>query len=423
MNVYHFNTTKGGGAGIAALRVFESVTRFDQKVNGLFFSREKAKPEKLFQTFDPYNEQGVLSKLFKLPSRRRYYKALEDQTAENRGRYEKFSLPWQPCKTPFQHFPLPDIIHLHWISDWLDYPSFFESLPPHIPIVWTLHDMNPFTGGCHYTWGCEKFQHHCNNCPQLAYPASNDLSFQGFELKQKVLANRKLYIAANSSWTAEQAAKSRLFSHAKQVQPLHYPVDTDIFKPLDKATCKKQLGLSGSDRVIAFGAERPDNYRKGFDLLLEAIHKIQQTQPDVKLLVFGNMDQQKAKQAGLAKVQTLGFVADPDKQALIYNAADVFVIASRQEAFGQTALEAIACGTPVAGFNVGGIADTVITGKNGLLASTVNAEALAGKIEELLNNDALREAMGKNGREHAVYNFSMEGQGRKMYQLYQEALK
>ncbi len=418
MRVHFFNTTLHGGAAIGAMRQFDSILR--QNVEGTFYSRDANFESSDYATYNPWLHLGLGKKVFKWLAVRNHYRHIEAHTAKLRNVYEKFTPAQLPYVTPYPG-QVPDIVHLHWISDWLDFPSFFASIPVHVPIVWSLHDMFPFTGGCHYNWGCEKFKTSCHHCPQLTFPAENDLSAKGFATKMKVFANRKLYVLANSNWMAQKAKESSLFVNARSIEALHLPIDAAMYRPMSKAECKTKLGIAPDTLVIAFGAERVSNYRKGFDLLIEALRHVDTGNKKVQVLYFGHQSIELEASSPLP-VTALGFVSSGYRQAEVYNAADVFVVPSREEAFGQTALESIASGVPVVGFRVGGLPDVVINEETGLLAAETTALALADKLSRLLVDTKLRNQLGANGILHAKNNFDMINQGRKLSELYQKVL-
>lgn len=419
MKVHFFNKTLSGGAAIGAIRQYESINR--DGVDAKFFTGANTLvlPGQVY--FDPWKSAGYITRAIKRISVSNFYRRIEEQTASLRGRYEKFTPADLPYKTPYPG-EMPDIVHLQWVSDWLDLPSFIGSIPEHVPIFWTLHDMFPFTGGCHYTWGCDKLAQQCGNCPQLVHPAGNDLAAQAFLKKLETYKGRNMYMLANSTWMGDMAKQSKLFKETRLIETLHYPIDIDVYKPLDPITCKQNLGISTDAVVIAFGAESVQNYRKGFDLLIEAVKQMDTVGKDVELVYFGNKSETFEANCSF-KVTHLGFIPSGIRQAEVYNAADIFVVPSREEAFGQTALESAACGTAVVTFNVGGLTDTVIHEKTGLLAEAVSAEALSKAIERLVNDTALREQLGVNGVQHAQNNFSMDGQGQKLIGLYNKALR
>lgn len=419
MNVLHFNASLKGGAAIAALRICNSLKPFVEQMTFYSLTGDGGPDHRKMPGFQ---QQGGVSDLVSRLKWSMYYRKLNQVTAGKLNKYEKFTPAEIPIKTTLPvNSGQPDLIHLHWTSDMINHPSFFASVPNNLPVVFTCHDMNPFTGGCHYTWGCDKFAKNCGNCPQLAVSGTNDLSAKTHSIKTNVLHNKQVHVVGNSYWIEEQAKKSRVFASAKSFQTVHYPIDTELFKPLDKAAAKAILGLPADARVVSFGAERFDNQRKGFKPLLQALERIKENIPALECLVFGGGNAAEGSSQSLP-LRYMGFVGSGYLQRIIYSASDVFIIPSLEEAFGQTALEAMACGTPVVGFETGGIVDMIEHGKTGYLATCGDANSLAEQITAMLNNDEQRVQMGKNAREKAVDNFNEARQGALYFEVYKNAL-
>ena len=416
MKVLHFNASIKGGAAIAAHRIFNAVSA---NVEEAYFYSAGEVGEPLHEVMPAF--KGTAS-MFNRLKWSLFYRNLAKHTTGKLGKYEKFTPAKLPIDTPLptQH-GLPDIIHLHWTSEMIDYPSFFASIPDHIPIIWTCHDMNPFTGGCHYTWGCTKFEQQCQNCPQLSISGSNDLSAQTQKVKVGSLKGQQLHIVGNSTWIEEQARKSKVFANAISYQTIHYPIDVDTLVPLDKQKAKELLGIPEGAKVICFGAERFTNERKGFSLLIDALKRVKAEVPEAYCLVFGSGNGI-ADDSSLPTIKYIGFMESIWLQRIVYSAADTFVIPSRQEAFGMTAIEAMACGTAVVGFDVGGIVDMILHGETGLLAPVDNVDGLAEALVRLLTDDTLLSQMGITARAFAAENFNIQRQGKLYFDLYEKAI-
>jgi len=332
--------------------------------------------------------------------------------------FEVFSDDRSPLKTGFfNQLPDADIYNLHWISGFVDLPSFFKKINK--PIVWTLHDMFPFTGGCHYNSGCENYLWYCHRCPQLGSKVERDLSYQIWARKLKAISEFKnrLIIRADSYWLANEAKRSSLFKDL-DIDTIHYGIETDEFIFRNKIACRTALNIPVNSRVIVFGAPDITNPRKGLKQLNEALQRVRLKYQDLFLLSFGA--------GGIAAKQDipnlhLGHVANNHLLSLIYNCGDVFVIPSLQEAFGQTALEAMSCEIPVVGFNTGGIPDMIINGKTGYMAETGNTNNLAEAINEVLSlhhNDYIK--MGENCRQKVLEGFTILHQAKKYANVYNQ---
>ncbi len=419
MNIIHFNTYLSGGAAIAARRLHEKLVQYNIASS---FAHQPCADSKGGATYMPLFPAGGLRDLayklmFKIPLKPSPYYYLSNRP---KG-YEPFSFPVTQYKSFFDPRKLnADIINLNWIAEWIDYPSFFASIPDSFPIVWTLHDMNPFTGGCHYSWKCEKFKTGCNSCFQLNEKRNQrDISFRFSKIKRAALAGKSIHVVADSHWLESQARASTIFKNAKSFQTIHYGLDTKIFKPKDKAFCRKLLDIPESSFVICFGAHNIDNKRKGFDLLKKALAIVSPSYP-VYCLFFGA--NQIDSMSNLGPHKYVGKLSSVDIQTIIYSAADLFVIPSIFEAFGLTALEAMACGVPVVGFNIGGIPDMITPHKNGLLASPADAADLADKIIYMIEHPKERCEMGQKARNTVTENFSDSLQAEKYIRLFETIL-
>lgn len=346
---------------------------------------------------------------------------------------QRVQLPYRETKPPgCEHFrddrspygseiwsqlPAADVINLHWVSDFIDYQGFFP-LAAETSLVWTLHDMNPFTGGCHYDLACGRFQDGCGACPQLGSARLQDLSRAVLQRKTRALghlSNKRVRIVAGSRWLASEARKSTLLSRF-DIRTIHYGIDTQSFHPRDRAALRTSLHIPLSSFVVLFAADHVHNRRKGFSLLLEALQLISPGR-EIHLLSVGNGSS--PTDLPFPHIQ-LGYLTSDDMLSMFYSAGDCFVIPSLQEVFGLTALEAMACETPIVGFSTGGIPEMVRSGENGLLAPTGDVVSLARKIEWMIDHPAEAGAMGKAGRAMAEKEFTIEHQAQSYGQLYAE---
>ena len=316
-----------------------------------------------------------------------------------------------------KQLPSCDLINLHWIAGFVDYRSFFARVPSHIPIVWTLHDMNPFTGGCHYDEDCGRFVEGCGGCPQLGSNDLRDLSRQIWRRKRNIFQQIEpdtLHIVTPSLWLTEEAKRSSLLGRFP-ISVIPYGLDTDIFSPQDPSIARAVLEVPQSARVVLFVADSADNWRKGFVLLSEALSELTEL-PNLFLISLGG-----GKLALNSHIDHLhlGHTDNDRLLSFAYSAADVFVISSLQDNFPNTVLEALACGTPVVGFSVGGIPEMVRSRVTGLLAPPGDEHALAGDIASLLENDELRTEMSANCRRVAIEEYSLEIQANRYIKLYE----
>ncbi len=296
-----------------------------------------------------------------------------------------------------------DVTLLHWVGKLFDYDSFFETVPRQHPIVWVLHDMNPFTGGCHFSAGCDRFTKQCGNCPQISASSPRDVTFAALKRKRRLFDGLNLHVVAPSQWLSREAQRSVPFGDAASHRVIPYGLETELFTPVEKLAARRALGLDPAKRIVLFGAASGANRRKGFHCLLEAWGQL----PSANLLgvMFGGGDAPDIP-PGQAEIQHLGFIHDPERLSLLYSAADLFVLPSLEDNLPQTGMEAMACGTAVAAFDAGGIPDYVRPGETGALARTGDAHDLAREIRGLLDQPEQMREMGSRAREMILREYS-----------------
>jgi glycosyltransferase involved in cell wall biosynthesis len=314
-----------------------------------------------------------------------------------------------------------DLVHLHWVAGYMDYPRFFARLRQRgIPVIWTLWDMNPFTGGCHFDRECGRFAEECGCCPLLHSSHPQDLSQEILLAKIRALQDfptHQLTLATPCQWMTEQAAQSRLFSRFSS-RVIHTGADVALFIPIPQATCRQILKLDPTVLTILFVSDDTTNTRKGATCLLEALRLVRAKVKGVHLVLVG---------AGTLPIDDmpntqLGRIADRRLLPLVYNAADVFVCPSLQDNLPNTLLEAMSCGVPPVAFACGGIPELVQHGVNGLLAETGNAVQLANSLIQILEDSVYRRRLGEAAAKTLREHFAMEAQVTAYAALYQEVL-
>jgi glycosyltransferase involved in cell wall biosynthesis len=313
--------------------------------------------------------------------------------------------------------PPCDLVHLHWVTWFVDYERFFSRLPPGLPVVWTLHDMNTFTGGCHYDAGCGRYLGKCGMCPALDSAKSDDLSSEIFLHKSKVFSRyleNRLHLVLPSRWLADTVAKAPLLGRfPRSVIP--YGIDTNLYRPIDSKACRQVLGIPPDAKVVLFVAEAMENLRKGFSLLVQALAELTNV-PGIFLLSIGKRADDSV--AGIPHL-SLGTVTNDLLLPAVYGAADVMVIPSLQDNLPNTVLEAMACGTPSVGFDIGGIPDMIRPGVTGFLAPARNVPELAMNIRKILSQGD-DQTMSRACREIAVAEYSESVQAKRCIDLYRD---
>ena len=286
----------------------------------------------------------------------------------------------------------PDIVCLHWINGFLDVRSirriydFFRC-----PIVWVMADQEALTGGCHYSFGCEGFKSKCGNCPQLTPPHRNDHSHLLWQRKSDLLAELPICFVAPTSWCRNRLQESSLFGKHRCEQ-IPYPIDPQIFRPFDRKIARDLLHLPQDRKIIFFGATYLEDRRKGMAQLLNSMEvlaaqtRTSELKNSIYLLVAGLNGKQLMNRLPFHG-KYIGHLQDELTLALAYQAADLFVCPSLEDAGPMMIPEAMMCGTPVVAFNTGGAPDLIETGKTGYLASLADSEDFAAGILFLLEAD------------------------------------
>jgi glycosyltransferase involved in cell wall biosynthesis len=313
--------------------------------------------------------------------------------------------------TQAQEFHQANLLHLHWINGGLLNIKHLAKVDK--PIVWTLRDMWPMTGGCHYSIDCKNFKASCGNCWQLGESGTYDLS--RWILKRKIrYVPRKTVIVGISHWLAQQARDSAIFA-GFDIRTIHNNINVDEFFPVDKQIARSLLGLSTRKKIILVGAQDLKSRFKGFAQFLASVKMLDSN--DYFLAFFGKLDEQLIEPLGF-DYKSLGFLHDSISLRLVYSAADVFVAPSITEAFGKTIAEAMACGTPTVCFDAGGPKDIVDHQENGYLARPFNPEDIAKGIRWVVNSDYL--ALCERARNKIATTFDSRIIAGKYKELYEE---
>ena len=314
-----------------------------------------------------------------------------------------------------------DIINFHWMAGFLNYeelPTIFRGKK----LYWTIHDMNPFTGGCHYTGTCTRYNISCGCCPQLGSENLQDLSKEIWQQKFNAYRDLDITIISPSKWLSECSKTSSLFGQYEHVV-IPNGVPLDVFMPLNRTAIRAAFNIPQQAKVVLFGADDVSNIRKGFKYLLRALHemKISGRVDAIILAIIGNCT---ALSEIPCEYQILDFghIADESQMAMIYNAADVFTLPSLEDNLPNTVVESLACGTPVVGFDVGGVSDMVEHGKSGYLAPVQDVVKLAHGIEWCLTYEQPLE-MRQLCRKRAEDLFGVERQAKEYNVLYSRQKK
>lgn len=313
----------------------------------------------------------------------------------------------------------PDIVHLHWVAG--GFVQLEQLARLHVPIVWTMHDMWPFTGGCHYAGDCLSYLDQCGFCPVLGSKKACDLSRKRWQKKTQILKDLDVTYVAPSHWLAD-CCRSASVAEGKRTVVIPNGIDTDLFKPMDKLAARQRLGLPVDKNLIMFGALNAlTDLRKGFHLLEKALIELERSKVAEKpeLVVVGDTGQNSPPVPGF-KYHYLGYVSDETALAEIYSAVDVFVAPSLQENLANTVMEAMSCGTPCVAFDVGGMQDLIDHRFNGYLSVPFAAEGLARGLSWVMSSGDRLSELSSEARSKVVKTFTLKNCVDKYMNLYRD---
>ena len=321
-------------------------------------------------------------------------------------------------------FQWADVIHLHWVNQgFLSLKNLDRILGSGKPVVVTLHDQWYFTGICHYSGGCEKYQTQCEKCPMLK-GRGKDLARRVFDRKLAMYEGRNITFVGCSRWMADLATKSRL-TQGHTVTNIPNAIDTDVFKPMDKQSARKRFNLPTDKKLLLFGAQRITDERKGFSFLTEACEHISMHHPtlpgNLGVVVLGG-DAESVKEALPLSVYPVNYLSNEIEIAELYNAVDLFVTPSLQDNLPNTIVEAMSCGVPCVGFNVGGIPEMISHKQDGYVADYCDSIDFAQGIAWCLN-EARHPSLCKAARDNALATYSEPIAAQRYRAVYQAALQ
>lgn len=316
----------------------------------------------------------------------------------------------------------PDLVHLHWITG--GFVNVGALRRYRLPLIWTLHDMWAFTGGCHYDDGCGRFLSGCGSCPVLGSKSRYDLSSFVFRRKAGAYRDLPLTIVTPSRWLGGLASSSPLLG-GFPLSVIPNAIDTDCFRPLAKDAARNLLGLPDGRKLILFGAAYGgDEPRKGFVHLQTAFRLLAEGggASQFTAVIFGASTTREAPNSGVECIHA-GNLKDDVSLAALYAAADVFVAPSIQENLSNTVMEALACGTPCIAFDIGGMPDMIEHRRNGYLARPFDAADLAEGIRWILEDDQRRKELSARARQKVLDEFAMPVVARRHLELYRRILE
>ena len=313
-----------------------------------------------------------------------------------------------------------DVIQLHWVANFLTTSSLSALASLGKPVLWTLHDMRPFTGGCHYSAGCKGFRHECQSCPQLQ-PALHHFPARAHVGQTDVVRLLQPVFVAPSRWLANECISSSV-ARSCRVEVIPYGIDAKAFAPMRQQEARRRLGLDPEALYIMLGADSLGEHRKGGLLAQQALYELAQQAPSAESVSTG---QWRVVSCGAEafpldapwRAEHLGFLSKQD-MAILYAACDVLLFTSQEDNLPNMLLEAMACGLPVVAYRVGGVPELVEDGKTGFLADPFDASSLCEHLKTILRNAELRQGMGRTARTAVTASFTLDAQARLYRDLY-----
>jgi glycosyltransferase involved in cell wall biosynthesis len=419
LKVVHLNTYDGnGGAGRACMRLNQAL--LDNGIQSQVIVHYKFGNDPRVKTFNNNPIQKAYTAATIIAERllaKRFLKPL--RTPFSFGWFGRSVIHHPDVKNA-------DIIHLHWVNHgFLNAKHLAEIAKLNKPVVWTFHDSNAFTGGCHVRYECDHFKHECGDCPLFKVPAANDLSHKIWAQKNAAYQVLDFTVIAPSTWMQSSVQASSLMN-GKPVQQIPNTLETTAFKPSNKKQAKEKAGLD-TDKFIFLSGFMPSrkDLHKGTQYLLDSLDILKERLDihagQVELVIFGNRNADDMPDFPF-KTTFLGVIKDDEKLANCYAAADAFLLPSLEDNLPYTVMESLACGTPVIAFTTGGIPDMVQHQYNGYLASYRSAESFASGMEWAINYPD-KEKLQQQARQTIMDQFSEEVIAKKHIDLYRSLSK
>lgn len=378
MKILHICTYDSGGAGIAAWRISESINAVGGNSKLLVRERKSSHLE-----VEEYCNTRFMKLLAKI------YGAFNTFFSSDDIMYEYIGFDISKNESVKQ----ADVLVLHWTNHFLSYHSISQLIRLNKPIVWVMHDMWLLTGGCHYDNYCGRYKVGCSNC-NIANKKTIKHSKENFLSKQQLLGKGNFYCVTPSSWLYREANESDILKNVSKCV-IHNPINLDIYYKRDCLVDFAEKNRIPCDRkVILYGAYNAISYeKKGYHFIREALVRHKELLDKYTLVIYGINEQELAhKEDGIIK---LGVIKNEDEMAELMNLADVFVAPSEQENYSNSVLEALACGTPVVAFDIGGMPDLIAHMENGYLASYKDVDDLVNGIKYCIDNS---EELGEKAR-------------------------
>lgn len=420
MKILLVNTYDKGGAAKACLRLHEALILkgYDSNLLILHPSQDNSRADvKVFQPKSSNVFTKILNRVIrKFDFKRKQRKAEEYNFRRNRSKHlEYFSMPDSNYDiTQSEYYKNADVINLHWVAQFLDYESFFRKNKK--PVFWTMHDMSPFLGGEHYEEIYDGIDDSGNPIPRIIKPAEK-IMFDSIIAKKRMIFRsvNNLKLISPSNWLKTQAQNSELFGNYEGYC-IPNTIDSDTFRIYEDLDFQNSNKIDKTKTNILFVSQSLKNSRKGIEILIKTIVSLNDDR--LSFYAVGSDDNIDLETLGIT---SFGSIDSEDEMCQIYNAMDVFVLPSLIDNLPNTAIESCMCGTPVIGFDVGGISDIIDDGLNGILVAQANSSGLRDGIEKFLD---LGVKWNRNEiRKHALEKYNAETVVNQYINVFEMAMK
>lgn len=416
MKVLLVNTSDhAGGAAIAALRLLKALRQ--SGVDATLLCRDRSLPADRTDVISL--RPTVWLKLKFVAERAEIFAA---NGFSRKGLFAVDTARYGTDITRLPEFLEADVVHLHWTNQaMLSLPQIGRILRSGKRVVWTMHDMWPFTGVCHHAADCRRWLDACSCCPQLQRPGKKDMAWRTFRRKQETYAQGHFAAVGCSQWLAGLAAQSPLLK-GQEVTSIPNPIDTAFFRPADSCEeVRRKLGLPTDKHLLLFTAFKVTEPKKGIDYLIESITLLCEEHPELRErlgMVIAGRESEALADAFCVPAYVFPYSTSEERQRSLYQAADLLVMPTLMDNLPNTIVEAMACGVPCVGFNVGGLPQMIETGVNGYLAAYCNSLDFAHGIERTLSS-ASYAALSRNAKAKAVQAYSEKAVAERFIRLYQ----
>jgi glycosyltransferase involved in cell wall biosynthesis len=411
-----------GGAGVAANRLSKALSDFTDACVCKLYRYSLGKERKQIDHFLPKdtksNECEILAKYQR-------YLIATNRTPVTNTLFTGESTAWEISN--FSEIKESDVINIHWVSEFLNSKAIYSLFKLGKPIVWTLHDERAFTGGCHYSYGCEGFKRSCSNCPQL-HESLHWLAENNFQNRMKFIGQMPIHFVCPSNWLKDKLVSSSVFNKdLHEVSVIRYSVDLETFKPSScqrKTFIREKFGIPEKNICILIGCFSWEEERKGFKFLHDALRQFSQALKDytletkITLISMGDGD----LDIDGIEHKNMGFLTNETEISEIISCCDMFLNMSREDNLPNTIVESLACGVPVISTSVGGIPEMYDPNKSGRLVNRDDSKSMCEELLLLVTNPELLKQLSDNARKEAEKNYSPKTQASKYFDLFTKVI-